>query len=354
MLAPAAFSLLADTFEPRIRGRAIAVVALSGTIGSGGSFLIGGLVLRAVPGDTLVHLPLLGDRLGWQIAFLAAGAPGLLIAALMLAVREPVRKERALHGAGSAAKGLLRPYVRRHGGMLVGLFFIGALLMMVAYGVAAWMATYFIRRFGLEPSTVGYALGALSIAAGLLGGLSGGAVSDWLGQRRVGGRFDIYLICTLIALPLVATWTFAPLPILGFLLVMATLATTNLAACTTPTVLQEVAPNELRGLMLGSYYVVQGILGPGLGPISVALVTDQVFGDPAAIGLSMPLVMVPLVLAALALSLLLRGAYAATRAEILQTTRQDLLADAVAEAEIVTAKAISPPHRTRYPPREFR
>jgi MFS family permease len=317
ILAPAAFSLLADTFESRMRGRAIAVVALSGTLGSGASFLIGGLILKAVPGDALVHLPLLGDRFGWQIAFLAAGAPGLLIATLMLAIREPDRKERAHPEMSGAGSGLLRAYLREHGRLLLGLILVGSLLMMVAYGIAGWMAAYFIRRFALDPSNVGFALAALSVGAALLGGLGGGAVSDFLGQRRVGGRFDIYPICALIALPLVATWTLAPLPIFGFLLVMMILAATNLAACTTPTVLQEIAPNELRGFVLASYYVVQGILGPGLGPISIALVTDHVLGDPAAIGLSIPIATVPLVLLAFALSLPLRRAYSESRAAIL-------------------------------------
>jgi len=321
LLAPAAYSLLADTFEPSRRGRAIALVALSATIGSGGSFLIGGLVLGAVPGEAVIHLPLLGDRYGWQIAFMAAGAPGLLIAALMFAVREPDRQERALHGHGSDARGLVGPYVRRYGRLLLGAFIVSGLTIMIGYGTAAWMATYFIRRFELAPSTVGYALGALSILAALTGGWVGGTVSDRLAERRTGGRFDMYVICAVVALPLLATWSFAPTPVLGFVLLFGVIAALNLASCTTPTILQEIAPNELRGQVLGSYAVVQGILGPGLGPISIALVTDFVLRDPAAIGLSLPLVTVPLAVATLVLALALRRAYGAARAEVLEVSR---------------------------------
>ena len=319
ILGPAAYSLLADYFEPGKRGRAIAIVALSATVGSGGSFLIGGLVLQVIPGDALVHAPLVGDRFGWQLAFMVAGAPGLLIALTMLAIREPARQEKARPVEGGAAAAL-RPYVRRYGRLLLGAFATNSLLMLNAYGVAAWMATYFIRRFEMPPSKVGYAVGIVSIVAAVVGGSAGGAISDWLGQRRVGGRFDIYIICTLLGLPLLASWTFAPDPLLAMVLLTGVLGTLNLAACTTPTILQEVAPNELRGLVLGSYNVVQGVVAAGLGPISIALVTDQVLRDPSAVGLSIPLVTVPMVLIVVVLALALRRPYARTRAEIIRAT----------------------------------
>ena len=132
---------------------------------------------------------------------------------------------------------------------------------------------------------------------------------------------DMYMICAVVALPLLATWSFAPTPVLGFVLLFGVIAALNLASCTTPTILQEIAPNELRGQVLGSYAVVQGILGPGLGPISIALVTDLVLRDPAAIGLSLPLVTVPLAVATLVLDLAFRRAYGAARAEVLEMSR---------------------------------
>src|SRR3546814_3983393 len=53
--------------------------------------------------------------------------------------------------------------------------------------------------------------------------------------------------------------------------------------------IQDIAPNELRGQLIAINYIIM-MLTSGLTPTAVALVTDQMFVDPAALPWSMALV----------------------------------------------------------------
>ncbi len=86
-LTPAACSLLADCFEPGVRGRAMGFYLVGVYSGIGLSLLAGGLLYGALarsPG-----LPLLGGLAPWRAVFVIVGSPGLVIAALALTLREP-------------------------------------------------------------------------------------------------------------------------------------------------------------------------------------------------------------------------------------------------------------------------
>src|SRR5262249_53898476 len=74
---PASVSLLADYVPPERRGRGLSVISIGAVTGLGLGMIAGGWI---------------NQRWGWRAAFMAAGAPGLLLAALMrFSVREPPR-----------------------------------------------------------------------------------------------------------------------------------------------------------------------------------------------------------------------------------------------------------------------
>ena len=47
--------------------------------------------------------------------------------------------------------------------------------------------------------------------------------------------------------------------------------------------LQEIMPNRMRGQATAIYFFIISLLGIGTGPTLVAMITDYVFGDPAAV-----------------------------------------------------------------------
>src|SRR5207302_4788546 len=85
-IAPA---LLADHFPIEKRGRVFAVFFAAIPLGSAAGYVVGGLI---------------DQHFGWRAAFWVAGAPGLLLALLVMFVRDV---PRGLHdgGAGSREQG---------------------------------------------------------------------------------------------------------------------------------------------------------------------------------------------------------------------------------------------------------
>jgi MFS family permease len=57
-----------------------------------------------------------------------------------------------------------------------------------------------------------------------------------------------------------------------------------------PAAIQEIVPNSMRGQVSALYLFVVNLLGLGLGPTAVALVTDYVFRDDQAVRYSLLIV----------------------------------------------------------------
>lgn len=87
--SPSAYSLISDWFPARLRATALAIYSSGLYIGGGISLLIGGLIVEkwnaAFPEGGPFGLA------GWQAAFIAVGLPGLLLAAWVATLREPLR-----------------------------------------------------------------------------------------------------------------------------------------------------------------------------------------------------------------------------------------------------------------------
>ncbi len=89
--SPAAYSLIGDWFPRSMRATALSVYSSGIFIGAGLSFMISGVVVdgwnKTYPHGTGAPLALVG----WQAAFLIIGIPGLLLALIVLTLREPPR-----------------------------------------------------------------------------------------------------------------------------------------------------------------------------------------------------------------------------------------------------------------------
>ncbi len=86
---PCAYSLIADWFPQRLRATALAIYSSGLFVGSGLSLLVGGMIVQGWNAAWPDGGPL--GLAGWQAAFIAVGAPGLLLALWVLSLREPAR-----------------------------------------------------------------------------------------------------------------------------------------------------------------------------------------------------------------------------------------------------------------------
>lgn len=87
--SPSAYSLISDWFPARLRATALAIYSSGLYIGGGISLLIGGLIVENWNESYPQGGPF--DLAGWQVAFIAVGLPGLLLAIWVLTLREPLR-----------------------------------------------------------------------------------------------------------------------------------------------------------------------------------------------------------------------------------------------------------------------
>jgi MFS family permease len=87
---PAGFSLLSDVFPKEKRGTVTAVIAASVALGLGSALWLGGAVADGWDNAyTTANAPF-GIK-GWQVAFIVASLPGLLLGVLLLRMKEPQR-----------------------------------------------------------------------------------------------------------------------------------------------------------------------------------------------------------------------------------------------------------------------
>lgn len=88
---PCAYSLIADTFPKRLRATALSIYSAGLFLGSGLSLVLGGLIVEGWEEAYPLDAPL--GLAGWQAAFMIVGAPGLLLALILLMLREPDREQ---------------------------------------------------------------------------------------------------------------------------------------------------------------------------------------------------------------------------------------------------------------------
>ncbi len=288
-LSPSAYSLIADSFPSGARATAISVYSMGIYLGSGLAFLLGGLIIHfaSAQGDTI--LPILGAVRPWQLIFLALGAAGLIFSLAILAIREPARQ-----GIGAGIEVPLREvgaYLRANRATVLHHNLGFALLAFAAYGAAAWVPTFFIRTYGWSPAQTGIVYGGITGIFGSLGIVFGGRLADFLARRgRVDASMRVGMFGGIAAIPFTLIYPLAPTPEYAAALLAPAIFCLAMPFGVAPAAIQEIMPNSLRSQASALYLFVVNLVGLGLGPTAVALVTDYVFHDDKAVRYALPIV----------------------------------------------------------------
>ncbi len=296
-LTPAAWSMMADYFPPERRGFPISVFLMGPYLGAGFSMILGGALMGMMADVSVVSLPLVGDLKPWQVTFMVVGAPGVLVALLFLRVMEPVRMQSSLHPVGAAAAETGRPsagivqvlmnQARIYTALLVGV----PLLVIVLYGLQAWVPSYLVRTFDLSVQEAGLRYGFIALLSGSAGVLSGPVIGRWMAARGI-VDYPLRLACYaslgvcpfLLVLPLTSSVNVA----LAAVVAASVLVTLPLALAAST--LQNITPGTMRGVIAGVYVVMTSGVGMGLGPTLIALCTDYIVQDRALVGESLAIV----------------------------------------------------------------
>ena len=276
-LAPAAISILSDTFDRARLPLAIAIFGAAPFIGVGLANLLGGMIVSHLETVPNLSLPIVGAMKSWQAMFLIVGAPGVLLAALTLTIREPLRTGR-IGAATLTIREAARFFAGR--GRFLTFHFLGfTALAMQGWGLFYWVVEFFLREHGVDRATVGLHFGLVALVVGTAGGVFAGQLAARMMRE---GRADATL-----RLVLVATCALIPVGVAAFLVpgYGAAMALVALAIFFMgwpnglgTAALQFIVPNELRGQVMALYFVVVNFLSYSFGPLLGGLISDQVFG----------------------------------------------------------------------------
>ncbi len=296
-LSPPAYSLIADLFPLEKLGRALSVYSMGIFIGSALAYIVGAKVVQLVADAPPFIIPVLGEIHAWQLTFFIVGLPGLLVALLMLTVREPARRGTpyvtASQSPGTSKAVPLRDVIAFlwAGRGTFGAHFFGfSLLAVFGYGTALWIPEFISRSHGWAIYDAGYAYGMIILVFGISGVLSGGAFSDWL---RKTGRTDAHMRVVMLAACAMAPCAIAfPLvggePAMLVLLALVVFLGAMLAGVAAA-VLQTVTPNPMRAQVSAFYLFFANLIGMGVGPGLVGFFTDYLLFDPAKLNIALSL-----------------------------------------------------------------
>jgi MFS family permease len=263
---PAAHSLISDTVAPEKRSSAMAFYGLGIPIGGLLGMVMGGL---------------LADAFGWRVAFLVAGAPGVLLAlALPFILKEPRRHGAKISGVSPVApdrmglKAALAVIGRSKA--LVNLILAASLVAFLAYGKTVWTTIFFIRTHGLSPGQTGLWLGIGVGVAAIAGTWLGGHLADRYGAGSPKHIVTAPALGMLVAAPILFVGYWSQDWMLGLVLIVVAAVLNNFYYGPTFACVQGLVPPQARAMATAVMLFAQNLIGLGLGPLFFGMLSDAI------------------------------------------------------------------------------
>ena len=245
--------------------------------------------MQYVTANPAFHWPLLGHLKAWEACFVIVGLPGVLVAFLVLALREPARRESAA-AHDSSLKDTLR-HLRIHWRAYTSLTLGFAMLSIVMNTYQLWGVQYLVRLHGLPLAAAGLQVGSVIAVFGTLGVVAGGWYHDRLQARHCPeAALQVGLIAAAAMLPFTLASTLVDAASLSVLLMapIGFFASFGFGASGAAIVL--ITPSRMRATASAIYLFFLNALAMGMGPLLTARLNDAVFEDDLAVGKSVCIV----------------------------------------------------------------
>ncbi len=259
---PSAVSMISDLFPTRERARALAIYYLFTPIGSGVGLTLGAILVQ---------------EYGWREAFMLAGAPGLLIVAILLpTVREP----RRLDVSGGIESVAAAPPLRETLRFILGqraLLHLGAGITLVTIAVNAfgmWMFPFFTRVDHLAPRAAGWEISVATYPASAIGMIVVGILADRLGARDERWRVWLPALLAFCCLPLAFLAVSASDPVVALALTGAWMVAGISWFGASYAASQSLVLPRMRATLSAILLLLTTLLGFGLGPLITGRISD--------------------------------------------------------------------------------
>jgi predicted MFS family arabinose efflux permease len=258
---PPTYSLLGDYFPGSAeRTRAMAIYMTGGLSSTLVSFVAGGY---------------LNELYGWRMAFFLMGIPGLLIALLVrLTIVEPRIDARLSSPAReqpplrAVLLMLWRQRSCRH--LCIALIW----LYTMSLGLGPWYAAFMIRSHDMTTSDLGLWLGLIFGLGGIAGVLLGGYVTTrWFANDERGQvRVSAATVATLV--PCFLAFLTVPGKYQALVTLIPLIVVFSFFLGPTYALMQRLVADEMRATTMAVVMLLANLIGMGVGPQVVGLLSD--------------------------------------------------------------------------------
>lgn len=258
-------ALISDYYRPDRRSLPLSLFGLGAALGGILGYVIVGMA---------------AERLGWRVALMLLGVPGLLVAALIrLFVIEP----RVTAKQGHGVRPVRPPFVASVVAMFRKRSFAHLSVGFAIWGIASagsgqWLPMFLIRTYGLSLTQVGLLLGLLVGSSLCVGLLLGGIVGNRLLPRDM--RWGLRLPA--IGMSLYALVTFGALISLSLRLSLGLLfvggCVGGLVVAPLLATVSGLVQAEIRALSLAVMGLLSALIGGGFGPFAIGMLSDRLQG----------------------------------------------------------------------------
>ncbi|WP_317932341.1 MFS transporter [Halioxenophilus sp. WMMB6] len=267
--SPASHSMIADLYSRETRATALGFYALGIPLGVLFGFITGGWI---------------NQYFGWRAAFFVVGLPGILLALMVRwTVAEPQRGQSDQLTEGKAAVGDSEPaptVIQVVNTLMQKKAFVhmalgGSLTAFVGYGVFSWVPSFLIRSHAMATGEIGTWLGLILGIPGGVGILLGGYLADKLGKRDTRWYLWIVSAALVLAFPFSLGVYSADSKWLCLTFLIAPVVLGNFYQATTFAQTQGMVPLRMRATAAAILLFIFNIIGLGLGPQLIGVVSDM-------------------------------------------------------------------------------
>jgi predicted MFS family arabinose efflux permease len=223
----------------------------------------------------------IAKAVGWRWVFFLATIPGLILAALALKIKEPLRgaSEAALSDGHERS---LREFILRYLRVLATptmwlIVLSGALHNFNAYTVNSFIPLYLGRHHGLDIRDANFIAAVVLGAVGVVGLIVGGWMADWARKRSPRGRMVVAALALLISTPCVYLAIGQPKgSLISFMLLMGFgWMLIYIYYVTVYPAIQDVVEPSLRGSAMALYFFGMYFLGGAYGTWITGRLSDH-------------------------------------------------------------------------------
>jgi MFS family permease len=267
--SPPAHSMIADYYPADQRATALGIYSLGIPFGIMFGLFAGGWI---------------NEFFGWRAAFFIVGLPGILLALLVrFSLREPPRgmaEGRAdsadQPGVGETLRYLWAKKSFRH------MSFASALTAFVGYGFITWAPSFLTRSFGMGTGEIGTWFGLILGIPGGIGIALGGYLADRFGAHDPKWFLWTTAVALIICVPLNIVVFISTNSTTALLAMILPVLLGNFYQATTFSQTQGISALRMRAVAAGILLFILNIIGLGLGPQLVGILSDVLnpeYGD---------------------------------------------------------------------------